>query len=77
VEHSEGKGRERAVVILRFQGGSPHLCRLGTVLFWPRWQALTCTDRESGFMRPDKPSSQVTTLLNRPSLLQGGLVEGE
>jgi hypothetical protein len=31
----------------------------------------------SGFMGPDKPSSLETTLSNRPSLLQGGLVEEE
>jgi hypothetical protein len=28
VEHSEGKGRESVVTILRFLCGSPHLCRL-------------------------------------------------
>jgi hypothetical protein len=32
--HSEGKGGERATTILRFQGGSPCLCRLRTALFW-------------------------------------------
>jgi hypothetical protein len=35
VEHSEGKGGERAVDIPRFQGGSPRLCRLRTISFWP------------------------------------------
>jgi hypothetical protein len=30
VEHSEGKGRESAVAILRFLCGSPHMCRLRT-----------------------------------------------
>jgi hypothetical protein len=30
VEHSEGKGGESVVVILRFLCGSPHLCRLRT-----------------------------------------------
>jgi hypothetical protein len=30
VEHSEGKGRESVVTILRFLCGSPHLCRLRT-----------------------------------------------
>jgi hypothetical protein len=29
------------------------------------------------FMGLDKPSNTVTTLSNRPSLLQGGLLEGE
>jgi hypothetical protein len=31
VEHSEGKGGESAVAILRFLCGSPRLCRLRTV----------------------------------------------
>jgi hypothetical protein len=42
VEHSEGKGGESVVAILRFLCGSPHPCRLRTVPFWPRWQALSC-----------------------------------
>jgi hypothetical protein len=37
VEHSEGKGGERAVEIPRFKGGSPRLCRLRTASFCPRW----------------------------------------
>jgi hypothetical protein len=45
------------VAISRFQGGSPRLCRLRTAPFWPRWQALICTDHMSDFMGPDKPSS--------------------
>jgi hypothetical protein len=45
------------VDILRFQGGSPRLCRLRTAPFWLQWQALICTDCISGFMGPDKPSS--------------------
>jgi hypothetical protein len=40
VEHSEGKGGEKVVAILRFQGGSPHLCQLRTVLFWSRWTSF-------------------------------------
>jgi hypothetical protein len=72
VEHSEGKGGERVMAILGFQGGSPLLCRLRTTLFWPRWQALMCTESMSCFVGPGKPSSLVTTLLNRASLLQGG-----
>jgi hypothetical protein len=36
VQHSKGKGREMVVAILRFQGGSPHLCRLRTMSFWPQ-----------------------------------------
>jgi hypothetical protein len=35
VEHSEGKGRESDVAILRFLCGSTHPCRLGTAPFWP------------------------------------------
>jgi hypothetical protein len=50
VDHLEGKGRERAMVIPRFQGGSP--CMLKTASFWPRWQALTCTDRMSCLWGP-------------------------
>jgi hypothetical protein len=69
VEDSEGKDGERAVAILRLLGGSPCLYRLRTMSFWPRGQALICTDRMSGFMGPDKPSSPVTTSLNRTSLL--------
>jgi hypothetical protein len=69
VDHSEGKGGERDVAIPRFQGGSPPLCRLRTISFWPRYQALICTDRMLDFIGPGKPSSLVTTLLNHPSLL--------
>jgi hypothetical protein len=35
VEHSEGKGGESVVAILRFLCGNPRLSRLRTVLFWP------------------------------------------
>jgi hypothetical protein len=42
VEHSEGKGGESDVAILRFLCGSPCLCRLRTASFRPRWQALSC-----------------------------------
>jgi hypothetical protein len=42
VEHSEGKGEKSDVAILRFLCGSPHPCRLRTMPFWPRWQALSC-----------------------------------
>jgi hypothetical protein len=57
--------------------GSPRPCRLRTVSFWPRWQALICTGRMSGFMGPSKPSSPVNTSSNRTSLLRGDLLEGE
>jgi hypothetical protein len=69
--------KERFVAILRFQCGSPRLCQLRIVSFWPRWQILICIGCMSGFMGPDKPSSLRTTLSNRPSLLRGGLLEGE
>jgi hypothetical protein len=39
-EHLEGKGGEQAMGILRFQGGSPHLCQLRPTSFWPRWASL-------------------------------------
>jgi hypothetical protein len=77
MEHSKGKDEESVVAILRFQGGSPRLSQLRTVSFWSRWQALICTDHLSSFTGSDKPSSLVTTLSNRPSLLRGGLLEGE
>jgi hypothetical protein len=69
VEHLEWKGGERAMAIPRFQGGSPRLCRLRTASFWPRWQALTCTNHMSGFIGLDKSSSLVTTVSNHTSLL--------
>jgi hypothetical protein len=49
VEHSKGKGRGSDVAIPRFLCGSPCLCRLSTTSFWPRWQALICIGRMSGF----------------------------
>jgi hypothetical protein len=57
--------------------GSPRPCWLRTASFWPRWQALICTGRMSGFMGPDKPSSLVTTSSNHTSLLWGALLEGQ
>jgi hypothetical protein len=35
VEHSEGKGGESDVAVLRFLCGSPCPCRLRTAPFWP------------------------------------------
>jgi hypothetical protein len=35
MDHLEGKGGERAMDILRFQGRSPHLCQLRIASFWP------------------------------------------
>jgi hypothetical protein len=40
VEHSEGKGGESAMAILRFLCGSPCLCRLRTVGVGTREQVL-------------------------------------
>jgi hypothetical protein len=42
MEHSEGKGGESVVAILRFLCGSPRPCRLRTAPFWARWQPLSC-----------------------------------
>jgi hypothetical protein len=42
-----------------------------------RSEVLICTDRMPGFMGPGKPSSLVTTLLNRTFLLQGSCMKGE
>jgi hypothetical protein len=69
VVHSEGKDEERVVPILRFQDGSPHLCRLRTALFWPRGKLSFVLTTCRVFMGFGKPSSSGTILLNRPSLL--------
>jgi hypothetical protein len=42
VEHSEGKGGESVVAILRFLCDSRRSCQLRTTPFWPRWRALSC-----------------------------------
>jgi hypothetical protein len=65
------------MAILRFQGGSLRLCRLRTASFWPRWTSFDLYSLHVGFMGPSKSSSPVTTLLNHPFLLQGGLLKGE
>jgi hypothetical protein len=44
---------------------TPTYVHYGPCHLWPRWQALNYTDQISGFMEPDKPSSPVTTFLNR------------
>jgi hypothetical protein len=59
------------VAILGFRGCSPCLCQLRTVLFWPRWQALsyvltTCRVLWDLISR----LAFVTTMLNRTSLLR-------
>jgi hypothetical protein len=77
VDHSEGKGGERVMAILRFQGGSPHLCRLRTTSFWPQRTSFDLYWPNVRFMGPSKPSSPVTTVSNYTSQLRGGLLEGE
>jgi hypothetical protein len=42
VEHSEGKGGESVVAILRFMCGSPCSSQLRTALYWLRWKTLSC-----------------------------------
>jgi hypothetical protein len=59
------------VAILRSLYGSPHLYRLRTASFYPRWQALSCVLTTCwGFMGPGNPSSHVTTSLNRTPCLK-------
>jgi hypothetical protein len=65
------------MAILRFQGGSSHLCQLRTASFWPWWTSFDLYWPHVGFMEPDKSSSPVTTLSNHTSPLWGGLLEGE
>jgi hypothetical protein len=77
VEHSEGKSGGSVMAILRFLCGSPRLCRLRTGHFGPNgipWFVLAAYRVLMGL---SKPSSPITTLSNRPSLLRGGLLEGE
>jgi hypothetical protein len=71
VEHSEGKGGESVVAILRFLCGSPRLCRLRTTPFWPRWQALSCVLTACRVLwGPISRVDFVNTLSNRTSLLR-------
>jgi hypothetical protein len=70
VEHSEGKGGESAVAILRCLCGSPCPCQLRTVLFWPRWQALSCVLTACRVVwGPISRVAFVTTMSNHTSLL--------
>jgi hypothetical protein len=60
VEHSEGKGGESVVAILRFLWGSHYLCRLRTKGLVPvskYWTYWSC----AGVYGPDKPSSWMPT----------------
>jgi hypothetical protein len=80
VEHSEGKGGESDVAILRFLCGSPHPYRLGTTSFWPRWQALSCVLTACRVLCGSVSRvAFVTTLSNYTSLLHAVLLllEGE
>jgi hypothetical protein len=70
VEHSEGKGGESDVAILRFLRGSPDPCRLRTTSFWPRWQVLSCVLTACQVLwGPISRVAFVTTISNRTSLL--------
>jgi hypothetical protein len=70
VEHSEGKGRESDVAIPRFLCGRPRPCRLRTVPFWPRWQALSCVLTACQVLWvPISRVAFVTTMSNHTSLL--------
>jgi hypothetical protein len=66
----EGKGEESVVAIPRFLCGSSRLCRLRTVPFWPRWQALSCVLTACQVLwGPISRVAVVTTMSNRTSLL--------
>jgi hypothetical protein len=80
VEHSEGKGGESVVAIMRFLCGSPRPCRLMIVPFWPQWQALSCALAACWVLwGPISRVAFVTTMSNRTSLLRVVLLllEGE
>jgi hypothetical protein len=71
VEHSEGKGGESVVAILRFLYGSPCPCRLSTAPFWPQWQALSCVLVACQVLRgPISRVAFVTTMSNLTSLFR-------
>jgi hypothetical protein len=80
VEHSEGKGVESVVAILRFLCGSSRSCRLRTAPFWPWWQALSCVLTTcQALWGPISRVAFVTTMSSRTSLLRVVLLllEGE
>jgi hypothetical protein len=71
VEHSEGKGGESVVVILRFLCGSPRPCWFRTAPFWPRWHALSCVLTACQVLwGPIGRVAFVTTMSNCSSLLR-------
>jgi hypothetical protein len=71
VEHSDGKGGDSDVVILRFLCGSPRPCRLRTASFWPRWQVLSCVLTACQVLwGPISRVAFVTTMSNHTSLLR-------
>jgi hypothetical protein len=70
VEHSEGKGGESVVAIPKFLCCSPHPCRLRTMPFWPRWQALSCVLTACQVLwGPISRVAFVTNMSNHTSLL--------
>jgi hypothetical protein len=70
VEHSEGKGGESVVAILRILCGSPRPCQLRTEPFWPQWQALSCVLTACRVLwGPISRVAFVTTVSNCTSLL--------
>jgi hypothetical protein len=80
VELPEGKAKESVVAIPRFLCGRPHLCRLRTAPFWPRWQAFSCVLTACRILwGPISRVAFVTSMSNRVSLLHVVLLllEGE
>jgi hypothetical protein len=80
VKHSEGKGGESVVAILRFLCGRPFLCRLRTMSFWLQWHALSCVLTACQVLwGPIRRVAFVTTMSNHISLLHVVLLllEGE
>jgi hypothetical protein len=70
VEHSEGKGGESVMTILRFLYDSTRPCQLRTAPFWPRWQSLSCVLTACQILwGPRSRVAFVTTMSNRTSLL--------
>jgi hypothetical protein len=68
VYHLEGKSGERAMAILRFLCGSPRLCRLRTMLFWPRWQVWFVLTACRVLWGPINLVAFITTLSSHTSL---------
>jgi hypothetical protein len=59
------------MVILRFQGCSPRMCRLRATPFWSRWQGLSCVLTTCQILwGPISRVTFVTIISNRTSLLR-------